>query len=43
MIIRDFLEENNIKIFDRCINKNHANYNDQGLDNLYAQEENDSI
>ena len=39
MIIRDFLEEDNIKIFDRDIRENHADYNAKGLDNLYAQEE----
>ncbi len=39
MIIRDFLEEDNIKIFDRDIGENHGDYNAQGLDNLYAQEE----
>ena len=39
MIIRDFLEEENIKIFDRDIRENHADYNAQGLDNLYTQEE----
>ena len=39
MIIRDFSEQDNIKIFDRDIGENHADYNAQGLDNLYAQEE----
>ena len=39
MIIRDFLEEDNIKIFDKDVMENHADYNAQGLDNLYAQEE----
>lgn len=39
MIIRDFLEEDNIKIFDRDIIENHADYNAKGLDNLYSQEE----
>ena len=39
MLIRDFFEEDNIKIFDRDIIENHADYNAQGLDNLYAQEE----
>ena len=39
MIIRDFLEEGNIKIFDRDIREDHADYNAQWLDNLYAQEE----
>ncbi len=39
MIIRDFSKEDNIKIFDRDIVENHADYNAQGLDNLYALEE----
>jgi 2-polyprenyl-3-methyl-5-hydroxy-6-metoxy-1,4-benzoquinol methylase len=39
MIIRDYVEQDNIKIFDRDIVENHADYNAQGLDNLYAQEE----
>jgi 2-polyprenyl-3-methyl-5-hydroxy-6-metoxy-1,4-benzoquinol methylase len=40
MIIRDFVEEDNIKIFDRDIVENYSDYNAKGLDNLYAQEEN---
>jgi len=39
MIIRDFIEQDNIKIFDEDIKENHADYNAVGLDNLYAQEE----
>ena len=39
MIIRDFFEQDNIKIFDRDIEENHADYNAQGLDSLYTQEE----
>jgi len=39
MIIRDFLEEDNIKIFDRDVLEDHADYNAQGLDKLYSQEE----
>jgi len=39
MIIRDFFEQDNIKIFDRDIEESHADYNAQGLDSLYAQEE----
>ena len=39
MITRDFIEQDNIKIFDANISKNHLDYNALGLDNLYALEE----
>jgi 2-polyprenyl-3-methyl-5-hydroxy-6-metoxy-1,4-benzoquinol methylase len=39
MIIRDFFEQDNIKIFDNDTEESHADYNAQGLDSLYAQEE----
>ena len=39
MITRDYIEQDNIKIFDPNISKNHLDYNALGLDNLYAQEE----
>ena len=39
MIIRDFSEQDDIKIFDRDIEESHADYNAQWLDSLYAQEE----
>ena len=38
MIVRDFIEEDAIKIFDKDVKENHADYNAKGLDNLYAQE-----
>jgi 2-polyprenyl-3-methyl-5-hydroxy-6-metoxy-1,4-benzoquinol methylase len=39
MIIRGFFEQDNIKIFDKDIEEIHADYNAQGLDSLYVQEE----
>ena len=39
MVTRDFIEQDNIKIFDANISRNHLDYNALGLDNLYALEE----
>ena len=39
MITKDYIEQDNIKIFDANISQNHLDYNALGLDNLYAQEE----
>ena len=40
MIIRDFSEQDNIKIFDRDIEESHADYNAQGLDSLTPKKKN---
>lgn len=39
MIIRDFIDSNGIKIFDKDILDNHSDYNANGLDNLFQAEE----
>ncbi|MCU7835950.1 MAG: class I SAM-dependent methyltransferase [gamma proteobacterium symbiont of Taylorina sp.] len=39
MIIQEYKEKNGVKIFHHDTNKNHADYNSQGLDNIYKVEE----
>lgn len=39
MIIREYKEIDNIKTFDDNISQTHSDYNSQGLDNLYVEEE----
>lgn len=39
MIIKDFVNNNGIKIFNPNTKDDHADYNAKGLDNLYSQEE----
>ncbi len=39
MLTQDFKEVNNIKIFHDNANEDHSDYNANGLDNLYSQEE----
>lgn len=39
MIVKEYKEIDNIKIFHENMNESHEDYNSKGLDNLYMQEE----
>lgn len=39
MIVQDYKEKNGIIIFHNDVEKNHIDYNSQGLDNLFKEEE----